>query len=404
MYYFDYFKGFAHAELDLSKPLTVLIGANGSGKSNLIEAIELLSFIAQGGKLHDITELGRGGQLEIRGGLQSCAQYGQNAFSLGVRTQEFAYSVKVQTKPVPQIVKEQLFFKQKRFFETLENHHNAKGEILVNYDKEGVEHKKYVSARQSVLSQYHKIVEIKQQNPFENLIQMAFRSPFIFEPNSKLMRQYEQIGNPKLAKNGANLSAVLYEWISENERIERLLNWIRQLPNEPYLGFDFDVTKYNSVMFGLKEGNEGNSIGANLLSDGTLRSLAILTLLELGLVDVGFNSLVIIEEFDNGLYPSRIKGLFKAIVDYCQAQPFNMLVTTHNPATLNALPSEQLDGVVLCTGDKLVKLDDLPRYPELLERGQLGELVTRRVIDQYLVPDFEEERQREAFQWLEKLP
>jgi len=52
--------------------------------------------------------------------------------------------------------------------------------------------------------------------------------------------------------------------------------------------------------------------------------------------------------------------------------------------------------VVLCTGDQLVKLGDLPRYPELLERGQLGELMTRRVVDQYLRPHFEEERQKEA--------
>ncbi|TGN99723.1 hypothetical protein PN36_34815 [Candidatus Thiomargarita nelsonii] len=108
----------------------------------------------------------------------------------------------------------------------------------------------------------------------------------------------------------------------------------------------------------------GSSILANLLSDGTLRSLAVLTALE----TVEPHSLVVIEEFDNGLHPSRIQALIKAIVDCCQRQLINVVVTTHNPATL--------------------------RYPEL--RGQLGELVTRRVIEQYLVPNFELERQKEA--------
>jgi hypothetical protein len=51
-----------------------------------------------------------------------------------------------------------------------------------------------------------------------------------------------------------------------------------------------------------------------------------------------------------------------------------------------------------------MRLYDLPRYPELLERGQLGELVTRRVIEQYLAPNFEQERQKEALEWLKNLP
>jgi predicted ATPase len=367
MYYLENFKGFTHAELKLFQPVTIVIGPNGSGKSNLIEAIELLSFIARGGVLHEITELGRGGQLEVRGGLPSCARYGQNAFSLGFNAKDFSYSVTVQTKPISKIVKEKLFIDSKLIFETTEDNTNA-SEILVKSSAGG-----------------------------------AIKPPIVFEPNPKRMRQYEQIGSPILAKNGANFSAVLFDLHGEQEGhkiLERLRGWIKQLPNEPYQDFDFDITKYNSVMFGLKEGYEKNSVGANLLSDGTLRSLAVLTALE----TVEQHSLVVIEEFDNGLHPSRIQALIKAIVDCCQRQLINVVVTTHNPATLNALSFEQIEGVILCTGDKLMRLYDLPRYPELLERGQLGELVTRRVIEQYLAPNFEQERQKEALEWLKNLP
>jgi predicted ATPase len=405
MYYLDNFKSFTNAEFDLSECLTILIGPNGSGKTNLIEAIELLSFIAKGGLAHNITELGRGGQLEVRGGLPFCARYGHNTFSLGFDQLDFSYSVTVQTKPIPQIVKEKLF-DQTTLFETVANDHNAKsGQILVKYnDKEGIEDTKYVSSHQSFLSQYNHLADIKK--PWEYELQ-AFDSPFLFDPNPKLMRQYEQIGSHTLTKNGANLSAVLYDMScmpkEYGDSLERLLNWIKQLPNEPYQDFDFDVTKYNSVMFGLMKDNEGNSIGANLLSDGTLRSLAILTLLERGL-DVYANQPIIIEEFDNGLHPSRIKELIEAIDDCCQRMSIKVMVTTHNPATLNALTPKQLEGVVLCTGDKFIKLYDLPRYPELLESGQLGDLVTSRVIDQYLAHNFEEERQTEALEWLKNLP
>lgn len=43
MHQFLDFKSFEEASLDLSRPFTVLIGKNGSGKSNAIEGIELLA-------------------------------------------------------------------------------------------------------------------------------------------------------------------------------------------------------------------------------------------------------------------------------------------------------------------------------------------------------------------------
>ena len=47
------FKSYGKATLKLA-PLTVLIGANASGKSNAIEALRLLSWIAAGDRLGTI--------------------------------------------------------------------------------------------------------------------------------------------------------------------------------------------------------------------------------------------------------------------------------------------------------------------------------------------------------------
>jgi len=63
------FKNFEKAEVDLDQPVTLLVGPNGSGKSNLIEALELLAVLMAGRALHEVTELGREGGLEIRGAL-----------------------------------------------------------------------------------------------------------------------------------------------------------------------------------------------------------------------------------------------------------------------------------------------------------------------------------------------
>ena len=124
---------------------------------------------------------------------------------------------------------------------------------------------------------------------------------------------------------------------------------------------------------------------------------------------VSEGSRIVVEEFDNGLHPSRVGVLTEAITEVAKNRRLRVLVTTHNPATMNFLTREQLDGVVLCTWDdanesaSLVRLDELPRYDEFLERGRLGDLVTRRVVDQYLAPEFEEHQKKKTLAWLEDL-
>ena len=222
------------------------------------------------------------------------------------------------------------------------------------------------------------------------------------------MHGYERIGNNVLSKDGANLSAVLHSLSIGDETqqasLDRLLSQISQLPDEPYEKFSFTTTDLGDVIFSLRE-RTGYTVDARSLSDGTLRTLAILTALE----TVQEYSHVIVEEFDNGLHPSRVDVLTSAIAEATERRNLRVLVTTHNPATMNNLTSEQMKGVVLCTWSQnkqaadLVELDSLPRSDELLERGQLGDLVSRRVIEQYLAPEFEEQHRQKMLEWVEAL-
>lgn len=423
MHYFKNFKGFAEAELNLFQPFTVLIGPNGSGKSNIIEAVELFGFIARGGQLYGITDINKAGQAEVRGDLQSCPRYGRNEFNLEFgaaikfegKTQSFAYRVTISVQPTPHISAESLYIGDKLIFESVAEESNVHT-LRVRYNnfaRGGQKPQTSASPMQSLLSQYKDfVVSNKKRTACLGLtknIANYLRASFVFDPNPKLMREYERIGNQVLTKNGSNLSAVLHGLSQGNEEqragLQRLLHWIQQLPNEPYQDFDFVTTQLNDVIFGLTEADSSQLISAGLLSDGTLRCLAVLTALET--VDPG--SRIIVEEFDNGLHPSRVGVLVKAIEDCCSRRGLNVLVTTHNPATLNALSEKQLEGVVLCTWDKspgvsrLVRLPDLPFQEELLSRGQLGDLVTREIIDQYLAPNFTEEQKQKGLEWLDEL-
>ncbi len=98
------------------------------------------------------------------------------------------------------------------------------------------------------------------------------------------------------------------------------------------------------------------------------------------------------------------------VIEAIERRDLRVLVTTHNPATMNNLTPEQMKGVVLCTSNAekqtadLVDLDSLPRSDELLERGPLGDLVSRRVIEQYLAPEFEEQQRQKMLKWVKSLP
>jgi predicted ATPase len=423
------FKSFEDASLDLLNPFTVLIGKNGSGKSNAIEGIELLAQIAHGRPLYEITDIGRGsGAFQLRGGLVACPRLGKDTFGFRFSaevllqgmtpgeepTSPFIYQVFVQPLPEPRIVRERLEFEGEPVFEArLRKGGSGLLAVRTRLDDAGTP-PELMSAERSVLSRYefltNKSPRLTPTLKFVAQMRQHLRASFIFDPQPRLMRAYERIGNRVLSRDGANLSAVLYALhkgsAEEQASLARILQRIRQLPEEPFEAFDFVVTGLNDVLFGIRETKDGPLVDARLLSDGTLRCLAVLTALE----TAEAHSRVVIEEFDNGLHPSRVKLLAEAISEACSRRNLNVLVTTHNPATLDGLTREQLEGVVLCFWDRakkssrLVPLLELPRADVLLERGHLGDLVTRRVLEQHLMPGFEESQKAKAQEWLDSLP
>ncbi|MCE2435816.1 MAG: ATP-binding protein [Candidatus Latescibacteria bacterium] len=424
MHYFRDFKGFKDVSIDLTRPFTLLIGPNGSGKTNVIEAIELLSFIARGQPLYEIADVGRTETgLQIRGGLQACGRMDRPTFLLGFNARTrfdgeikpVAYRIRIRTKPHPQIQEEELKVGNRVIYKTLVKNPWPE-DLIVIYDNFAVRGRKpqaAASSERSVLSQYPEIVQknrkLKQCIRLVQKIMYHLQASFVFDPNPKLMRDYERIGNNILSKDGANLSAVLYSLTDGDETqrasLDRLLSQISQLPDEPYDKIDFTTTNLGDVIFWLRE-KTGYKIDARSLSDGTLRTLAILTALE----TVQAGSHVIVEQFDNGLHPGRVGVLTSAIAETIERRDLRVLVTTHNLATMNNLTPEQIKGVVLCTWSEekqaadLIALESLPRSDELLERGPLGDLVSRRVIEQYLAPEFEKQHRQKMLEWVKTLP
>jgi hypothetical protein len=119
---------------------------------------------------------------------------------------------------------------------------------------------------------------------------------------------------------------------------------------------------------------------------------------------------VIIEEIDNSVHPSRAENLVRQIQEVGRARNLRVLVTTHNPALLDALPNNALGDVLCCYRDpdvgdsRIVRLGDIKRFPDLVAQASLGELVTTRVLDRFLKDKTtEEERTQKSLEWLAQL-
>lgn len=421
------FKRFNNSSINLFRSVTVLIGRNGAGKSNVIEGVDLLAVLANGIPLHEIRDIGQGfGKFEIRGGLQGCPRLGQHVFMLGFsavigENEFFDYAITIDPMNTSPIVCSEVLTVGNRQYFTAEIDYK-KSLLDVKYDnfKQGTNPVITLSPDRSVLSRYAEFVlsEEEKGKTTKRLraalskvrgISVYLEASYVFDPDPKKMRSYERIGSANLLKDASNLSSVLHSLSvggAENKKkLKEILQIIKQVPEESFDKFEFITTKLNDVILAFTEKESGLLLDARLLSDGTLRTLAVLVALH----TVDRKSRVVIEEFDNGIHPSRAKMLVDEIWRISSERNLNVLMTTHNPTTLDLLSQQQLSSVVLCYYDqkdkssKLIELLSIADSDILMETDQLGDLVTKGVLEKFVNKNNDNERKKSAKKWLDKL-
>jgi predicted ATPase len=233
----------------------------------------------------------------------------------------------------------------------------------------------------------------------------ALTSILFLDPNPRQMRGYSFVQETRLQGDGSSVSSVLYHICQRADGKAQVLDFIRSLPEQDIRDVTFLETPRHEVMVRLEEsfGRKSAQREAALLSDGTLRVLAVVT----ALLSVTEGSTVVIEEIDNGVHPSRAERLLENILKVANERQLKVLLTTHNPALLDALPTRLIPDIVACFrdpvtgGSRLTKLEDLPLYPEMAAQGPVGRLLTKGVVDRYLKSSqTEEERAKRGLAWL----
>ena len=420
------FKSFREAATLEFAPLTVLIGANASGKSNALEALRLLSWVAQGRRLDSARHDPSDNQHAIRGAARDLGHGGARAFSLSCRTDhsewnEYSVALRRKGDDELQISDETLTGTGQRvpLFEIVASDRDA-GVVWAAYNnflRGGKKPQIQCVDRESILFQLqsparfnhgHKKAQ-KVVPEVARLYENWLSSIFFLDPRPAAMRiHYGSKTDRTLTESGDNLSGVLFYLCQTKDVKGKVLEFIEALPEQDIRDIQFTETPRGEAIFTLTEsfGNKEEYRDAELLSDGTLRVLAIAA----GALSVPEGSILVIEEIDNGVHPSRAKDLLDRMTAVAGERGIRIVVTSHNPALLDALPDEALPDIVFCYRDpqtgasRLTRLGDLENYPELIMRAPPGQLMTRGSIDRFakhqLTP---EQRKRRADKWLADL-
>ncbi|MCB9264781.1 MAG: AAA family ATPase [Lewinellaceae bacterium] len=437
------FKSYRQAELKLS-PLTVLVGANASGKSNALEAIRFLNWMAQGHKLSSLQYMVNENDQVVRGRVADLPRRGAKEFGLGCTLSPFKgkivflkkhdglyntleLSLGLRENDELHIESETVYAPEQEgyntLYRTIEPSKGVNTQISVEYNnfaRGGKKPQVSCTDQMAVFLQLESAArfadghkEAKQSIPrVAKRFEDHLAGILFLDPVPQKMRDYSFLSEKKLQGDGSNLSAVLYHlWNSEDEKEKNrntLLEFIQSLPEQSIAGIDFLEGPRGEVMIQLKEtfGGEEHYCDAGLLSDGTLRVLALAA----ALLSAEPGNLVVIEEVDNGVHPSRMGKLLQSINNIAKEKQLAVLISSHNPALLDALPDEAVPDVVFCyrnpqTGwSELARMEDFTDYPELTAQGALGELLTKGLIDRFVKHHpGSEEKKRKALKWLESI-
>ena len=398
------FKNFADERLRVG-PVTVIVGANASGKSNLRDAFRFLHGIGRGYTLAEILggKYGPGGQAEWRGIRGAPNEVGRvlrakprNRFALQVRLElgdsGGTYLIEVARGTGDaggfRVIRESL---STGGSEPVYTSHPVYGAPLAQDDemnlwlrmaktrsqrKQG--HSVAVRSGQPALTQIraHKWLAKSHKDAAQTVID-ALASMRFLDLIPDRMRQPSFPGQTILGDGGENLPTVLREICANPKRRKRLIDWVRALTPMDVDDFQFPADPVTGLVQLVVIEKGGRACSAHSVSDGTLRFLAMLAAL---LAD-GPTRFYFFEEIDNGIHPARQWLLLELIEKQTATGTMQVVTTTHSPGLLTSVNDTTFTNTsIVCrletASDAIIRpVAELPDAPKLRTSQGLGRLL-----------------------------
>ncbi len=353
------FKSIKSMTLDL-RPLNILIGANGAGKSNLVLFFKMLNEM-MGGRLQQF--------IATSGRAQSLLHFGPKVTPQLEAILEFEIDNSVD-------------FYQIRLF-------HAAGDTLV-FAEEILRFKRtgYPQPKELSLGTGHQETLIAKAADEGETIAKVFRRllnncrVYHFHDTSPTarVRQYCYVGDSRwLMPDAGNLAAVLYRLKTQNNgtAYSRIVKTIRMIA--PFFD-DFDLAPSTEngrdIILNWRHVESSQIFGPHQLSDGTLRAICLLTLLLQP--EDELPELIVIDEPELGLHPyalNVIASLLKKASRHTQ-----ILVSTQSSPFLDNFSPEDIVVVGRDGKESTFRRLDADELNSWLEEYSLGEIWEKNVI------------------------
>jgi predicted ATPase len=367
------FRRLAEVDLEL-RPLTVLIGANGVGKSSLLDALSILASSAQGSLNAAVGEMS---------GLAAMATYDPSEVGFGISMtvpshEPLDYSLSLRPQGAAYLIDR----------ETLQQKRQGYPHPFLHIDSHGADIK-YFEVNQGKLVRPN-----WEHNPLESSLSQVpklFREPEEFrhrlasstfyhvlnvEPRSPVRLPQAMRPAPLPGKNGEDLvSSLYYLREAEPDRFEAVEDSLKAA----FPGFkrlDFPPVAAGTLAMTWRDNNFSKPLYMHQVSEGMLRFVWLATLLQ----SPGLTALTLLDEPEVSLHPellSLLAGLLREAADRTQ-----IVVATHSDRLIRFLKPDEVvvmdaaeDGTSTLTwADKLNLEQWLEEYTldELWRNGRLG--------------------------------
>ncbi|MYK68908.1 MAG: AAA family ATPase [Gammaproteobacteria bacterium] len=342
------FRSLADVTIELPQ-LSVLFGSNAAGKSNLLEAIQALSWIGNARTLADALSTLRGYPFEAfffgSGGWpelfnQASAQFALQA-DISTTGGNYRYRVqpemdftsgelRVTDEYLTQLTKHGRVSKNTRpAIERVQANHHVRRKGRPSHPRQepvGLNHS-ILSDRSLAGDGYPWLEQVRDE--------LWNWRTYYFEPRTAMRAPQSPTDVFDIGRHGEYIASFLYKLRAQYPQyFEAVYRALRStIPSIEALQVQLDE-RHGTLDLWVQQ--EGVAYSARVISEGTLRVLALCSLV----VNPWGGSLVALEEPENGVHPRRLELIAKLLTSLALDQGRQVVVTTHSPLLCDAILGE----------------------------------------------------------------
>ena len=197
------------------------------------------------------------------------------------------------------------------------------------------------------------------------------------EPELRFLRDYARVGKVrKLGDQGENFAAVVQAICDDKTDKDVYLSWLRELRPEQVEDVGVLSGAVGEPLFMLRE--NGRELPAMVLSAGTLRFAAVVA----AFFQPDMPSVMALEEIENGVHANRLRMLLELLRTQAEETDTQVVATTHSATVLDWLEERDYETTFLCkrdeaTGESRIRaLSEVPQFLDVVKKTPASELLT----------------------------